>query len=138
MAAAMILFLALTGCAAVLPYLVAAGQVAQWVSTIIDQVEPVKEAYFDARPSPDIELRIDQAVARTRMALSALNEAVLAAESSHDADIEGAKTHLLACYEELYSLLESSGLLGEMAGLGAAPGGGPPIPTPDDVEARLR
>ena len=138
MASAITLTLALAGCAALLPYLMVAGQVAQWVATIIDQVEPAKEAYFDARPSPDIEQRIDQAVARTRMALTALNEAVLAAEDSNDADVEGAKTHLLKCYDELYALLETSGLLGEIAGLGAAPGGGSPIPTPDEVGARLR
>ena len=147
MASAIILTLALTDCAALLPYLMVAGQVAQWVATIIDQVEPAKEAFFDARrrdvrvagrsEDPD-ELRIDQAVARTRMALTALNEAVLAAEDSNDADVEGAKTHLLKCYDELYALLETSGLLGEIAGLGAAPGGASPIPTPEEVGARLR
>jgi hypothetical protein len=132
---AIVLAVALTGCAAMLPYLVAAGQVAQWVAALLDQIEPAKEVYFDARPSPDLELRVDQSIARLRMALSALDEAVLAAQSAHDADVEAAKAHVLRCYEELYALLETSGLLGEIAGLGGR--GGTPLPTPDEVAARL-
>lgn len=130
--------LLLTGCAALLPYLVAAGQVAQWVTAIIDQVEPVKEAYFDAAPAPDVEMRIDQAIAATRTAIAALDEAVLVAQSSHDADVEAAKAHLLKCYEHLYQLLESAGLLGSTGELGAAPGITVRVPSPEQVGARLR
>lgn len=130
--------LLLTGCAALLPYLVAAGQVAQWVTAIVDQVEPAKEAYFDAAPAPDVEMRIDQAIAATRTAIAALDEAVLVAQSSNDADVEAAKKHLLACYEHLYRLLESAGLLGSTGELGAAPGVTVRVPSPEQVGARLR
>jgi hypothetical protein len=128
---------ALTGCAALLPYLVAAGQVAQWVTAIINQVEPAKDAYFDARPSPDLELRIDQAIARTRAALAALDAAVAAAQHSNDGDVEAAKAEVLRWYEEVYRLSEQCGLLGADGTYGGPGGTQLSLPSPQEVEARL-
>lgn len=129
--------LLLTGCSAVLPYLVAAGQVAQWISAVLDTAEAGADAHFERHPSPELEAKVDAAIAKTRGALAALDSAVLAAESSHDGDVEAARQHLLDCYDELYRLLEGSGLLSQ-TGLLGAPGETLDLPHPSEVEARSR
>ena len=135
-----ILAAALTmGCGAILPYVVAAGQLAQWIATVLDQVEVAKDQAFEARPSPDLEIKVDQAISRTRAALAAFNEATLAAESAHDGRVEETREHMLACWDELLPLLESSGLLdgsGEL--LGAAPGASLRVPARAELEAYSR
>lgn len=134
---AIALALTLTGCAALLPYLVAAGQLVQWVTAIVDQVDARSETYFDNIPNPGLHAQTRMVIAKVRAAIVALDEAILVAKETNDGDVEAAKAHLLKCYEELYRLLGSSGLLGADGSLGVAPGAAQPIPTPDELAARM-
>ena len=132
--------LATGGCAAFLPTIldavVQAGQWAQWVRAAVDAAEVAAGAWFRAHPDAEVEPAVADAIARCRLALSALDEAALAAQATEDADLEAAKRAVANAYSDLYALLELAGAAGYAAGQGGpSPSYG--LPTPAEVGSRL-
>lgn len=132
-----VMFCVLPGCSKLLPYIVKAGQLAQFVAGAVDKAERLIKTWFAAHPDAELEIKITEAIAKTRGALAALDEATLAAKAQSDGHTEAAKEHVVAAYTELYRLVEGTGALSGGA-LGASPGAsGGELPTPADISAHL-
>lgn len=91
----LLLVLALSGCAGLLPAL---AQSAQYLGTVLDVASAGAAAYYARHPNQDAQDAVRAADLRVRQELAVYNAALAAGENP-------SKENLLAAYEELRALL---------------------------------
>jgi hypothetical protein len=117
---ALLLLVALTGCAAFPAILAGVAQGAQLLGSALDLAETGAEVYNARHPNQEREDAIRQALAKSRAALVALNAAVASGKAADDGDTVAARKAALEAYEQLRSLLDETGVLGAVPAAGGA------------------
>jgi len=142
-AAALTGALLLAGCAQLGPVLAAAAQGAQYLGTVLDVAEAGADAYLARHPHQSTEEVLDDAERYARQALATYNAMLTMGEAVDQGELEQARLAAVDAYDELYSLLDTLGVLRARAPDGGAETSAPlpqplQLPPPNEVEARTR
>jgi hypothetical protein len=117
---ALLLLVALTGCAAFPAILAGVAQGAQLLGSVVDLAETGSEAYLARHPDQGKTEAIGAAVRKARAALVALNAALAAGEAADAGQTDKARSEALRAYRELRALLDEMGVLGAVPPAGGA------------------
>lgn len=125
-----------SGCATIAPFLPTVIAAVTDGSLVIDTIDKFVDRYFESRPNPDLQKKVDIAVARTRSALDAALRIASGAQDMNQAKVDEAFLEFRLAYQDLLALV---GPLGVMAGGGgklqARPGG---LLVPEPMAMTLR
>ncbi len=116
-------------CAAIysnLPKVIAYAQDAQLV---VGAVESFSHAYFQVSPNPDLEKKVDTAIARARAAIDSAIRTADGAGALQNADLDTAFDEFRVAYSDLINLVKPLGIE-TGSGLKASPHGGLVVPEP--------
>lgn len=115
-------------CAAVVSYLPTVVAVATDALLVVDQIKAFVDGVFVIKPDPDLQKRVDQAIARTKTALDAAIRIASGADKLTKEQAAEAFADFRVAYQDLIALVAPLGVsTGET--LRATPGG-LTVPTP--------
>lgn len=108
-------------CAAVVQYLPTVIAVVQDALIVIDQIKMFTDGVFVVKPNPDLQHKIDQAIARTKVALDAALRVANGTDKLTKEQADAAFADFKVAYQDLIALVAP---LGVKTGdhLAAAPG----------------
>jgi hypothetical protein len=122
-ALALALALSTAGCAQVVSHLPSVIAAVTDGMLVIDSIERFIDAFFRQKPSPDLEKKVRDGIARSRSALSAALRLAQGTEKLEQAQIDAAFADFKAAYTELLVILGPLGVQQQGTALRATPGG---------------
>lgn len=118
---ALALVFSVGSCAAVVSALPKIVSIVSDASLIVDAIQSFTAAEFKSHPNADLEKKVDQAIAKARLALAAANRIASGSENLSQAQINEAFAEFRSAYQDLTSLVGPLGV-STGSGLKAAPG----------------
>jgi len=126
---ALVLALALVftvgSCAAVVASLPKVIAIVSDASLILDAIDGFVSNVFKAKPDPELEKKVDTAIAKARLALAAANRTATGAENLSQSQLTEAFSDFRVAYQDVLALVGPLGVTtgnGPGNGLKAAPG----------------
>ena len=129
-------FVAAPSCATIAPFLPTVIAAVTDGALVVDTIDRFVDRYFETRPNPDLQKKIDVATARVRSALDAALRIASGAQHLNQAKVDEAFAEFRLAYQDLLALVGPLGVTTSNAGqLRATPGG---LMVPEPMAMRLR
>lgn len=119
----LVLFLGVPACSAIFSNLPQVLAIAQDGQLVVSTIESFARTFFVSNPNPDLEKKINTAVARARAALDGAIRAANGTGDLHKGDVDGAFAEFKVAYTDLINLVHPLGISTAGDHLKAVPGG---------------
>lgn len=127
------------GCATIAPFLPTVIAAVTDGALVVDTIDRFVDRYFESRPNPDLQKKIDIATARVRSALDAALRIASGAQHLNQAKVDEAFAEFRLAYQDLLALVGPLGVMTDRGGkLQARPGGGLLVPEPMALTLRVQ
>lgn len=104
---------------------------------IVSTVDSFAKTYFATHPKPELQLKVEGAIAKVRSSCDIVLRVANAGEKLDQAQEDAAFADLKTAYSELIALVGPIGVHEEGATMRAAPGGGLIVPAPIFLTLKL-
>jgi hypothetical protein len=126
------------GCAAIASNLPAVIAAVTDGMMVVDAIEHFIARFFAASPNPELQRKVDAALAKTRSALSVALRTSEGAQHLDQANVDEAFAGFRTAYLELVALVGPLGVQQQGDTMRATPGGGLVVPEPLAIRLRVR